>query len=117
MAIFRYKARGERGELITGKIEAKSEEEALMELASRGLFVIELRTTIPLEIAIWADSLFYRVSKKDLSVFFRELATMISAGIPIVPALEMLSRQTEKSKMRQSIEKILEDLRGGIYIS
>lgn len=99
--------------MITGKIEAKSEEEALMELASRGLFVIELRTTIPLEIAIWADSLFYRVSKKDLSVFFRELATMISAGIPIVPALEMLSRQTEKSKMRQSIEKILEDLRGG----
>ncbi|KXG76023.1 Type II secretion system protein F [Fervidicola ferrireducens] len=113
MATYRYRARGNSGELITGQVEAENEAEALQVLEGRGLFVVDFRAGRALQITSLAEAFFNRVKKQDLSVFCRQLATMIGAGIPIVRALELLAEQSEKRAMRQSIERILESLREG----
>ncbi|MFO7153312.1 MAG: type II secretion system F family protein [Bacillota bacterium] len=113
MAVYRYRARSGSGELIIGQLEAENDKEALKALQDRGLFVVALRGGGALPITFRPGVRLNRVKKQDLSDFFRQLATMLGAGIPIVRALELLANQTEKRPMRQSIERILESLREG----
>jgi len=99
--------------LIIGHLEAENDKEALKALQDRGLFVVALRGGGAFPITFRPGVRLNRVKKQDLSDFFRQLATMLGAGIPIVRALELLANQTEKRPMRQSIERILESLREG----
>lgn len=99
--------------MIIGQLEAENDKEALKALQDRGLFVVALRGGGALPITFRPGVRLNRVKKQDLSDFFRQLATMLGAGIPIVRALELLANQTEKRPMRQSIERILESLREG----
>lgn len=99
--------------MIIGHLEAENDKEALKALQDRGLFVVALRGGGALPITFRPGVRLNRVKKQDLSDFFRQLATMLGAGIPIVRALELLANQTEKRPMRQSIERILESLREG----
>jgi len=115
---FRYKARDTSGNLIKGIIEAESEQLAGRQLRNRGLFITELRPVrSELEINLGLDYLRFfllkRVSRRDLALFCRQLGTMLSAGIPIINALRTLSRQADNRFLKESIDKVLEDLQQG----
>ncbi|HBT46824.1 MAG TPA: type II secretion system F family protein [Peptococcaceae bacterium] len=115
----RYKARDASGKLIKGIIEAESEQVAGRHLRNQGLFIIELR---PLrsegELNFlrpdYLRPLFLkRVSRRDLALFCRQLGTMLVAGLPIVNALRTLSRQADNPRLKESIDRVLEDLQQG----
>ncbi|SMB98622.1 type IV pilus assembly protein PilC [Thermanaeromonas toyohensis ToBE] len=115
---FRYKARDTSGNLIKGIIEAESEQLAGRQLRNQGLFITELRPVrSELEINLGLDYLRFfllkRVSRRDLALFCRQLGTMLSAGIPIINALRTLSRQADNRFLKESIDKVLEDLQQG----
>ena len=54
-----------------------------------------------------------KVTEKDLVIFTRQFATMIGAGLPLVQALEILSKQTENSSFAKTIGDIKSDVEGG----
>ena len=54
-----------------------------------------------------------KVTEKDLVIFTRQFATMIGAGLPLVQALEILSKQTENSSFAKIIGDIKSDVEGG----
>jgi len=54
-----------------------------------------------------------KVSGKDLSIFTRQFATMINAGLPLVQCLEILGSQNDNPTMRKVIEQIKTDVEGG----
>ena len=56
-------------------------------------------------------------STKDIILFTRQIATMIRAGVPVLQALRMISRQTEKQKFRAIIENVIQDVEGGSSLS
>lgn len=47
-----------------------------------------------------------RVPLKDLTFFFRQLATMMSAGVPVVQSLDTLARQSQSPKLREVVGEI-----------
>lgn len=53
------------------------------------------------------------ISTKDKVVFFRLLAVMINAGLPIVKALKILSEQTHNPRFKIIIREIANDVEGG----
>ncbi len=53
------------------------------------------------------------VSSKDIVVFTRQFATMIDAGLPLVQALEILSKQTESKALAAVISEVKNDVEGG----
>ncbi|MBL1293307.1 MAG: type II secretion system F family protein [Thiotrichales bacterium] len=54
-----------------------------------------------------------KVTAKDITIFSRQLATMLSAGVPVVQAFEIIGRGHENSGMQELIGTIKADVEGG----
>ena len=54
-----------------------------------------------------------RVTRMELGLFCRQLGVMLDAGMPLLPALEILRDQAEKVKLKQTLEGIIGRLEGG----
>lgn len=57
------------------------------------------------------------VSLLDLAFFARNLSTTLSAGVPLLRSLEVLSSQTESSKLRATTIEIVNDIKRGLSLS
>ena len=53
------------------------------------------------------------VSRREVAVFIRLFATMIEAGLPLVPSLNILVRQTANKAFRKVIRKVVLDVQSG----
>ena len=54
-----------------------------------------------------------KIKAKDKAVFFRLLAVMINAGLPIIKALKILSEQTANKRLQLTIQEIKEKVESG----
>lgn len=117
--IFEYKAKNLKGKTIEGTVEALNQEAAIEALASRKMIIISLTETGALP--LWRRPLrikfFERTNPKDMVFLSRQLSVMISAGLPLVKALGVLSKQTSKPYLRGVINSVAEDVRGGARFS
>lgn len=112
---FKFKAKDSSGRMTTGEVEAGSEELAAKLVRKRGYVVLGLR---PVRGGIFSFSRGLRshVSSGDVTVFTRQLATMINAGLPIVEALTILRMQSQAG-FQNVISSVLADVEGGESLS
>jgi type IV pilus assembly protein PilC len=62
-------------------------------------------------------SWFEKVTINDLSLFTRQLSTMVGAGLPIVRSFSILEKQTQNSLLRKIAGQVQEDLEGGLALN
>jgi len=92
------------GKKEKGEIEAASKEEALIQLSSRGITQAKVKPKPE-------PSLFKpKIKDKDINIFFRQMATMISTGVPLIQCLEMSEKGTDNPLFR----KMLRGMKGEI---
>lgn len=115
MPIFTYRARDSFGKQRVGTVDARSEASAVGLLKEQGLFVISLEER---KVSL-ADQLMNvrGVPLTETVAFTRQLSTMVSAGLPISRALEVLSEQTTNPKFRKVLLDSLRDVEGGTSMS
>ena len=84
------KARSRTGRLVESRLKAISEAEALSRIRQQGMtpIAVELRR-IPASSAR-SGSARARSRCKDLAIFSRQFATMLSSGLPILRCLSIL---------------------------
>jgi MSHA biogenesis protein MshG len=112
MPTFTYKARNQRGELLTGRLEGGSGDAVADELMRSGLTPVEVKG---LEAKAEAPPLFgtffdEKVTELDLMLFARQMASLLKAGVPILRALTSLA----ESSAHVPFQKLLIDLREGL---
>jgi len=56
---------------------------------------------------------FRRVGLRELSVMTRQLATLLGAGLPLVPALSVLGAQTQNAMLKSTLAQIREEVNEG----
>ncbi len=110
MAVYTYRARDKTGQAVEGTIEADSERLVVAQLRERGYLPTILREKVVAPSVGDQVRRLAGVPRQDLVVFTQQLATMIGAGLPLVSALDVTSRQTDCRKLHD----VLEDLRGAI---
>jgi type IV pilus assembly protein PilC len=99
-------------------IEADDVRTAVRNLREKGLFIAEIKEPgRGLQTEIKLPGLDPQPGLKDLAIFSRQLATMLDAGLPIVQALAILERQTEKKKFQAIIKEIRTEVEGGASFS
>lgn len=105
---YSYRARSKEGKIVTGNFEAHSESQVLQWLKERSLYPIEIEKVKETKGEILRKSLqaISAVKLKDKAIFFRQLATMLKAGITLGSALDMISEQTENHRLAQAIRDI-----------
>lgn len=111
MAFFMYKVKTEGNETLKGKVEARNKEQAHALLRERNWFVISLTPFQDTGMSMFT-SLFDRVKFNDIVNFTRQLATMITAGLPLTEALGILEQQS-KPAMQKVVSSILKEIEGG----
>lgn len=58
-----------------------------------------------------------KITEKDIVIFTRQFATMFNSGIPIVQALDILSKQSENKAMAEVVGKIKADVETGMTLA
>jgi type IV pilus assembly protein PilC len=111
MAFFKYVAKNEHNETIKGKVEARTKDSAAAVLASRGLLVISVKAFDESPFASIRSSLF-GVKQDDVVNLTRQLATMITAGLPLSGALSILAEQGTP-QVASLVNELLRDIEGG----
>jgi general secretion pathway protein F/type IV pilus assembly protein PilC len=105
MSEFRYTARTDQGEKITGVIDAENEGAVLRFLDEKNLF--------PVSISDVADGAARkertkrrRISTRDVGVMYGQLADLIGSGVPLLRAIDSLAKSTVNVRLRGVLKEI-----------
>jgi len=112
---FRYSVRDRNGQLVKGKLEGDSREAVATKLRQMGYIVLDLQED---RIGQLNKITFgTTVKTKDLTVFTRQFATMINAGLSLTKCLGILAVQTERKELREVIGQLSRDVEAGQSLS
>jgi type II secretory pathway component PulF len=117
--IYKYRAKKGPGELTEGTIEARSEKEAIEKIGQLGhlpLSIEEALTTARRE-SSFSNLFFGKIRSQDITIFSRQLASLLKAGVPILKALNIISEQSESLKLKGLLEKINNGIKDGASFS
>jgi len=115
MATYVFKAMDLAGVQAKGEVEADSKQAVAEQLKERGLVVVDIAhkyRSKELNIALFA-----RVNAKDLAVASRQLATMVTSGMSIMRALQVLETQTGSKVLKEAIGGVRRDVEAGLLLS
>jgi type II secretory pathway component PulF len=117
--LYRYKARDKEGALHTGTMEARAKDAVADQLGGMGFIPVLIEAQTQAQRLVMPDlfARFTAVKPQDMIVFSRQLATMISAGIPLLQSLFTMERQTENARLKQTIGDVRRDLEAGVSFS
>ncbi|EHL32337.1 GspF family T2SS innner membrane protein variant LspF [Legionella drancourtii] len=102
MGAFQYQALKKNGSTSKGVLEADSERHARQLLRDQGLIPTQIQVLNQQRVGSSSKGK-GKISAADLSLFTRQLATLLAAGIPVEESLRGVSEQTEKDKVRELI--------------
>ncbi|WP_019272183.1 type 4 pilus assembly protein PilG [Neisseria lactamica] len=95
--------------LVNGEVSAFTEEEARKKLAKRGIR--------PLQITRVKTSSKRKITQEDITVFTRQLSTMIKAGLPLMQAFEIVARGHGNPSMTEMLMEIRSNVEQGSTLS
>lgn len=116
---FRYLAKDSSGKTVTGTMSAGSEGQVAQELRRKNLTPVSIQTggkgagsRESRKTKGWEKAK-PKASLNELVLFTRQLSTMLSAGIPMLEALEILADQAETPGFKRALKGVVDDVRTG----
>ena len=106
---FSWEGVDKSGSRIKDEISSRSETLARAELRRQGFKVIRIKKKSKPLFAARKQ----KIVTKDIAIFSRQLATMLSAGVPLVQAFEIVGRGHENPSMQELLLTIKADVEGG----
>jgi type IV pilus assembly protein PilC len=106
MPTFAYTARTLNGELKTSTMDAASRDEVVTQLRRQKLIVVKVDEE-------QRKKRKGRIKTRDIVIFTRQFSTMINAGLPLVQALDILSRQSENKALQDVTRQVVYDVESG----
>ena len=119
MPQYSYTAMNAHGKEIKGKINAASEEAAILDLKAKGLFPTSIKAAAAVVAKKKKGSGFNMalgpivVKKKDLTVFTRQLAILLDAGLPLIRSLRTLEKQSKDANLKIVLGQTADTVEGG----
>lgn len=116
---YTYKVRDRAGKLVEGKLEADSQPLVVSKLRSMGYMPIsvEREQGAALQKELKLPGFGDKVKVKDVALFARQFATMISAGLTLLRALAILEEQGENKALSKVVGQVRHDIETGLSIS
>jgi len=106
--VFVYEAKNKEGRVIKGEMSAASDTIVRAELRRLGLQIVKIKRK--------PKPLFESnkpITPADIAVFARQLATMMTAGLPVVQALDIMAQSADKKRLRDLTTEIKNDVESG----
>jgi len=122
MASYSYKAATLDGKVVEGVIEAGDGRSVAGKLQDMGYVPIKISTDekraarngAGASVALFRSK---RIRNRDVLIFTRELYTLVKSGLPLDRSLIALSTLTEKAALKEVVQGILKQIKGGKSLS
>ena len=117
MSVFEYVALDEKGRQRKGFVDAPGIAAARQKLREENVYPVEINQTSdrkePSLAGVLKINIWQRVSANDVSMFTRQLSTLLGAGMPLVPSLSILMKQAKNPLLKKSLAQIREQVNEG----
>ncbi len=115
MPTYVFKAMDLAGVPAKGEVDAVSKQDVVDQLKHRGLVVVDVANKYrSRELNI---ELFARVKPAELAVATRQLSTMVTSGMAILRALQVLETQTKSKLLQETLAAVRHDIEAGLLLS
>jgi len=115
---FSFKAKTKEGVEKTGTVEASNSDSAVAVIQRSGLFILAIQQQKESNDLMKIFLKYYeRVTEKELIVFFRQLAILIEARVPLVTSLNAISDQATNAYFKRVILDMVRDIEEGAPFS
>lgn len=108
-SIFTWEGLDKRGSKISGEVRGNSMATVKAELRRQGINPRKVRK----KSMLFSGSKGRKITPKDIAIFSRQLATMMSAGVPLVQAFDIIGQGDDNPRMREMILSIKADIEAG----
>ncbi|HVT41121.1 MAG TPA: type II secretion system F family protein [Gemmatimonadaceae bacterium] len=108
MPTFTYTARDAKGDLKTANIDAPNREDVVQQLRRLRMNVVKVE-----EQSKTKQKTGGKISMRDIVIFTRQFSTMINSGLPLVQALDILSKQSESKALQAVTRQVVFDVESG----
>ena len=109
LILFTWEGTDRNGARMKGELNSRTENTARAELRRQGIKVVKVKKKPkPL-----FNARKKKIITKDIAVFSRQLATMLTAGVPLVQAFDIVGRGHENPSMQDLLLGIKADIEGG----
>lgn len=115
-----YKYRAKKGSgAVEGRIQAETEGEAIEKLSQTGYLPLRIeREDRPAEVQTYLQAkLQGRIRSREITIFSRQLASLLKSGVPILNALSIISEQAESHQLRYIMRTIHDAVKDGATFS
>jgi len=117
MSVFEYVAFDTRGNRRKGFIDAPGIAAARQMLREENVYPVEIKPSLSKKentlSGIFSIHIWERVSAAEVAVFTRQLSTLLGAGMPLVPSLSILIKQSREGLLKKTIAQIREQVNEG----
>ena len=111
--VFEWQGVNKRGIKVSGEMSGDSLLQVKATLRSQGITPSKVRKK-PQPLFNFKKP---KITAADISVFTRQVATMLQAGVPLVQTLEMIEKGGENPKMREMIGQLNMQVQAGLPFS
>ena len=109
---YRYRAQNEEGRILSGQIKAQDEADLQSKLKSDGLLLVDSKELTK------GKTIYKRLKEDQVADFARNLGRLLSAGVTLVKALQIMSEdESIKEGERKLYGDILRSVRSGMTLS
>ena len=105
--VFIWEGKDSKGQVVKGEMSSKSPDLIKAQLRRQGI----TPTKVKKQKAIKGGS--SKITAGDISIFARQLTTMMGAGVPLVQAFEIVSNGLDNKAMSRVVNQIKADVEGG----
>ena len=113
MATFVYKVRDRSGKIFTGNMEGENRAAVVSRLRDMDYFITSVNERKGSFLTSREITLFKGIKFRDLTIFYRQFATMVNAGLTLVNSLDILTEQVENKSLANIIKTIKSEVEAG----
>jgi len=100
--VYLWEGRDKKGKMVRGELRAGSETVVNVTMRRQGILVTKVKKK--------TFRSGKKISDKDISLFTRQLATMMKAGVPLLQSFDIVA----KGHANPSVSKLVNDIRGDV---
>jgi len=108
-----WEGKDKRGKKLKGEKTGRNETLIKAELRQQGILPSRVRRKPK---ALFGGS-GKRISARDIATFTRQLATMLTSGIPLVQSFTIINQATENPRMKKLIKSVQTDVESGATLA
>lgn len=113
---FIYKAKDIQGNNHEGSVKSPDVRSAASIIRKKGLIIISLESKNA-PVNKFFDRFLNRVSFSELVIITRQLATMVSSGLVLSEAIDILEEQQTNKTLKKALTDISQDIKGGLTLA